>query len=273
MAQLWTATTGSPSAVAVPVAYAVAAYGFVRWRIEDRDVAQEALARARHSSPAVERLADRWLGPRIGAQVVRDLRLIRRGFSTEPYLAAALAILFPALAVWASVRFDLPPNRRVWAVEIATVLGAFSLAAITHALVRYERERVWIDLVSGVALEEFPRAKMWVARALAVPAFAVGCVAAVAVGVPLGPVQIVALGWLAWATASMTSVFCYEVKERPVAGLVLAFLAAVGLNVLVSIYDFGHILWYLALFFYFYASWFMLGRAATSVPWEGVPRS
>jgi hypothetical protein len=253
---------------AVAVGYAVAVYGFLRWRIEDRDAAREALARARRTGARFERFADRLLGPRVGAQVTRDLRLVRRGFSTVPYVAAAAALLFPALAVWAGDRFDLPPEPRAHAVECATVLAAFALAAVTHALVVYERARVWIDLTAGVARDDFPRAKLWLGRALALPAFGLGCAAAAASGVRLGPAEVVKLAWLTWSTATLASVLCYELKERPAAGVVLAFLPAVGISLLVVFYGPGDVVFYFALIGYVYAMFQLTPRAGLKVEWE-----
>ena len=68
--------------VAVVAAYVATLVAFGRWRVADRDAARYALARARRSSASLERMADRAFGPRVGAQVVRDVRLVRRGFSS-----------------------------------------------------------------------------------------------------------------------------------------------------------------------------------------------
>jgi hypothetical protein len=254
-------------AIVVAAAYAVALVGFSRWRVEDRDAAREALARARHTGPRFERFADRALGARVGAQVVRDLRLVRRGFSTAPLVAAAAAVAFPALAVWIGDRYGFDVETRARAVEAAVVLSAFALAAVTHALVAYERERIWIDLTAGVMREDFPRAKLWLGRMLALPAFGLGCVAAAAAGVPLDAGEVVKLALVAWMTATMTAVLCYELKERPAAGLVLAFLPAAGLSLLVVIYPPFDLLWYLALFGYLYAMFQLLERAKDKVEW------
>lgn len=258
----------SLAVLAVAAAYGVAAFGFVRWRVADRDTAREALARARRTGVAVERFADRTLGARVGAQVVRDLRLVRRGFSTAPMLAAAVTIVLFALAIWASKRFELDDEQRFQLVEGAVVLSAFALAAITHSLVTYERTRIWLDMTSGVTGEDFPRAKLWLGRTLAAPVFVLGCASAAAAGVAIGPLDLVKLGWLTWATATLTAVLCYEIKERPVAGLVLAFLPAVGLSALLIFYPFGHFMWYLTLFGYVYASFNLLDRAKLKVEWE-----
>lgn len=252
-------------AVAIPAAYALTIVGFSLWRIEDRDRAAEALARARKSSVAFERFADRWLGPRIGAQFVRDLRLVRRGFSSSPYLTAGLAILFPALAVWANRRFDLPIERRVQIVESAAVLSAFAMATVTHALVAYERPRIWIDLVSGVEKEAFPKAKLWLARALALPSFVLACVAAPVAGVPLDPISIFKLAWLVWTSASLTAVMCYELKERPATGIILAFIIAAGDALLLVFTPSDSIMRAFSVFLYFYASWNLLQRAKDKV--------
>jgi hypothetical protein len=252
---------------AVAIAYAIAAVGFARWRVEDRDAAREALARARRTGSGVERLADRVLGARVGAQVVRDLRLVRRGFSTAPFVAAGAALAVHAIAVWAGDRFGLGAEARAQTVEAAVVLSAFMLASVTHALVTYERERIWIDLTSGVPAEDFPRAKLWLGRLLAIPAFGLGCVSAAAAGVTLSPGELLELAVLAWMTATMTAVLCYELKERPAVGLVLAFLPAAGLALLVVLYPPFHILWYMAFFGYFYALFQLMERAKTKVEW------
>jgi hypothetical protein len=249
---------GRAAAGLAVVAYPIAAFGFARWRIEDRERAREALARARRTGPRFERLADRLFGPQTGAQIMRDLRLVRRGFSTIVYLAVGAALLFPGLAAWAAGRYALEPAERSLAIESATVLSAFALASVTHALVSYERPRLWIDLTSGVEPSQFPRAKRWVGRLLGTPAMVLGCVAALAAGVPIGPLEVGKLAWLAWATSTLTAVLCYEVAERPAAGVVFAFIAAAGIALLFVFFAPFWPLWFVG---YYYLSTNLFERA------------
>jgi hypothetical protein len=157
---------------------------------------------------------------------------------------------------------------RTRAVDGATVLSAFSLAAVTHALVAYERVRVWVDLTSGVPPDDFPRAKVWLGRALALPAFVLGLAATATAGVPIGPGRVLQLAWLTWSTATLAALLCYELKERPVAGVVLAFLPACGIPLLTVFYGPGDVMWVFALFGYVYATSHLGPRAATKVEWE-----
>lgn len=249
------------SAVTAVVSYAFGAIAYRRWRMDDRERAREALARARRSHAGLERLADRLLGPRIGAQLARDVRLVRRGFSSSPYLAFGSAAVFPLAAVWLCNRYTLGPVAAAHAIETATVLSAFALASITHALVTYERSRVWIDLAGGVEPDEFPKAKIWLGRTLALPAVVFGVVAVLAAGVALTPRECVELLWLWWSTATLTSVFCYELADRPNAGLVLAFIASAGDALLVVFYTTSDVMWYFGPFLYVYAMSNMLHRA------------
>jgi hypothetical protein len=253
---------GWPAVALAAAAYPVAAIGFSRWRMEDRERAREALARARRTGPQFERLADRFFGPQAGAQVMRDLRLVRRGFSTVVYTAAAAALLFPAAAVWAAHRYALAVED-LWAIiESATVLSAFALAAVTHALVHYERPRLWIDLTSGAQPTEFPRAKRLVGRLLGTPAAALGCVAAVGAGLPLDALEVVKLVWLAWATSTLTSVLCYEVAERPAVGVVFASVVAGAIAFLFVFFGPFWLLWFAG---YYYLSTTLFGRAVQKV--------
>jgi hypothetical protein len=243
------------------VSYGVARHGFRRWRTEHRDRAREALARARRSRAGFEQLVDRLLGSRTGAQVVRDLRLVRRGFSTAPYIAAGVSAVIPALAVWICRRYELGDVASARAIETATVLSTFALAGVTHAIVNYERPRIWIDLTGGVEPDEFPKAKIWLGRVLAMPALLFGAAAARAAGVPLSPGEFVELAWLVWATSSLTAVFCYEMPDHGAAGLVLAFIAAVGDALLVVFYTTADIMWYFGPFLYVYVMSNILPRA------------
>jgi hypothetical protein len=243
-------------------AYPIAAFGYVRWRTEDRERAREALARARRTPVRFERIADRMLGPCAGAQLLRDLRLVRRGFSTTAYIAAAAAILIPGLAVWAANQYGFTTEWLARVVESATILSSFALATITHALVHYERPRVWIDLTSGAEPSELPRAKRWTGRILAVPAAGLGWAAALAAGLPLDPMEIFKLAFLVWATATLTSVLCYEVAERPAAGLVLSFLPAVGISLMFVFYPSFSGIWFAM---YYYVSTNLFERARHKV--------
>ncbi len=265
------ATAGSRAPVALAVvigAYVLALHGFRRWRVEDRDAARETLARAHRTGVRVERLADRLLGPRVGAQVVRDLRLVRRGFSTTPYISFALAFVFPGLAVAAAQRLGLSVASGLRAVECATVLASFALSAITHAIVVYERPRVWMDLTAGVPPSDFPRAKLWLGRILAAPALVLGLLATASLGEPVAAREVLQLAWLTWSTATLASVLCYEIKERPLAGIVLAFLPAAGIPLLTVFYGAGQPMWYFAIFGYVYATSNLAPRAATKVEWD-----
>lgn len=253
--------------VVVVLGYAATIVAFRRWRVADRDAARHALAKARRSSARTERLADRFFGPRIGAQVIRDLRLARRGFSSAVYASIGLAVVVPGAAAWLADRFDLSAVSRFRAAGAATAASAFALAALTHALVAYERPRVWIDLVSGVSKEEFPRARLWTARLLAAPAFAVGLIAAIASDVPLGFLSIATLAWATWATASLTGVLCYELKERPAAGLVLAAVLAGGVSLLIVVNEPFELMWYFGIFAYVYAMFHLEARAGDKVAW------
>ena len=253
---------GWAAAAVVALAYPIAAFAFARWRIEDRERAREALARARRTGARFERLADRIFGPQTGAQILRDLRLVRRGFSTTAYLAASVALLLPAVTIWVAARYPLDPEGLTRLVESATVLSAFALASITHALVHYERPRLWIDVTAGVAPAEFPRAKRWLGRILGAPAILLGCAAAAGVGLPLGVEGAGKLAWLAWATSTIASVLCYEVAERPAAGVVLAFIAAVAIALLFVFYPSVWPFWFAG---YYYASTNLFERAQEKV--------
>lgn len=252
-------------ALAVP-AYFVAAFGFRAWRVEDRERAREALARARRTGAGYERIADRLFGPRTGAQVLRDLRLVRRGFSTSVYAAAGAAMLLPAAAAWLVARDDVGVEAGFQIVEAATILAAFSLAAITHALAEYERSRVWIDVTSGVAASEFPRAKRWTGRLLAAPAAVVGSLAAASAGLPVDVWEVGKLFWLAWATGTITGVMCYEAEGRAALGVFFAFIAAVGFAILFAVYPSLWPFWFVG---YYYASWNIFERATTLAPGPG----
>lgn len=252
---------------AVVTAYGATLVAFSRWRVADRDAARYALVRARRSSASLERIADRAFGPRVGAQVVRDVRLVVRGFSSAVYASVGLAVVVPGVSAWLAERFALGAPGRFRAAGAATVVAAFALAAITHALVAYERPRIWIDLVSGVSRQEFPRARTWTARLLAAPAFAVGLLAAIASGVPVGFTTVATLAWVTWTTASLTGVLCYELKERPAAGLVLAAVLAGGVSLLIVVNEPFELMWYFGLFAYVYAMFHLEARAGDKVVW------
>lgn len=253
--------------IVVAAMYGATLLAFSRWRVADRDAARYALARARRSNTTMERLADRSFGPRIGAQVVRDLRLVRRGFSSAVYASVGLAAVVPGATAWLVERFALSPSGRYRAAGAATVGAAFALAALTHALVAYERPRVWIDLVSGVSRQEFPRARTWTARLLAAPAFLAGLLVAIASGVPVGFSTVATLAWVTWATASLTGVLCYELKERPAAGLVLSAVLAGGVSLLFVVNEPFELMWYFGLFAYVYAMFHLEARAGDKVVW------
>lgn len=253
--------------VLVVGAYVTTLVAFRRWRMADRDVARSALAKARRSSVTVERLADRVFGPRIGAQVIRDMRLVRRGFSSAVYASIGFAVVLPGAVAWTVDRFELSVLGRSRAAGAATAGAAFALAALTHALVAYERPRIWIDLVSGVSRQEIPRARLWTARLLAAPAFLAGLLVTITSGLRLSVMTVLTLAWVTWATASLTGVLCYELKERPAAGLVLSAVLAGGVTLLIVVNEPFDLMWYFGLFAYVYAMFHLESRAADKVVW------
>jgi hypothetical protein len=182
------------------------------------------------------------------------------------YVAAGAAVVLPALAAWYVARNALGDVEGFMWVEAATVLAAFALASITHALAQYERPRVWLDVTSGVEASEFPRAKRWTARILAAPAAASGALAAAWAGLPVDVWEVGKMLWLAWVVGSLAGAMCYEAEGRAAVGVVFAFVAAVGVAIVFVVYP---VYWPIYFIIYYYLSFNIFGRAASLAPGPG----
>ena len=172
----------------------------------------------------------------------RDLRLTLRAFSSAVYAAFALAVLWvaalaAALTTGLVPAGDAPPGvfdmtwlPRVVAVKVACVLAAVALASLVPVLVAHQAPHLWLERAVGAKGADVWRAKLWYARAVALPA----PIAAWAVGVLCGasPLAYVLpllaeLLWLWWMIGTIAGALAYEVPEQP--GLGVVMVACAGL--------------------------------------------
>ncbi|HZB47088.1 MAG TPA: hypothetical protein VE360_17650 [Pyrinomonadaceae bacterium] len=192
----------------------------------------------------------------------RDLRLTLRAFSSAVYAAFALAVLWvaalaAALTTGLVPAGDAPPGvfdmtwlPRVVAVKVACVLAAVALASLTPVLVAHQAPHLWLERAVGAKGADVWRAKLWYARAVALPApLAAWAVGVLGGAVPLAYVLplLAEVLWLWWLVGTIAGALAYEVPEQPGLGVVMVACAglAAGLTVAalwplgLALYGFG----------------------------------
>jgi len=238
-------------AATVALLYLLSRWLFGRWHRRDLEVAQRILRAPGRSGHAMwERLAGgRLASERAGAlsaQLVRDVRLVVRGFSPAVHLAVVLALAteFLVLLVLPAVAPDAFWLRRF--ALAGCVVAILCMVALVPLVLKHELPRFWVEKSSGVKLDEIARTKLWLARLLALPAWVAGM--AILTVLPGGSTAEVGLSILqlaasAWIVASTIGLAAFEIAARPLLGLAFSALIALALAALMIFYPQGWWLW------------------------------
>jgi hypothetical protein len=214
---------------------------FRRWRLADMEFARR-LRTVKNSRLPFSGVMSRRLSRSVAAEVMRDLKLTIRGFSSAVYVATALGLLWPLALLVALDSNLLPAQARpsswldatwlppVMAVKAACLLEACTLAALVPVIVAYELPHLWLERAIGTTGLDVSSAKLWYARLVSLPGVLVTCVAGLLsfsvppyYAVPL----IVECLFLWWFTSSMIGLFAFELPTRP--GLAIVLMATVAL--------------------------------------------
>lgn len=179
-----------------------------------------------------------WLGRPIAAQVVRDLLLVWRRFSPIVYVAAALTVLANLM-----VLFVLPTLgvNAFWHGRLAllgVVAGVLAQVALVPFVLRHELPRFGFERAAGLEAPRIWRAKLWLARFLALPPLALGVAVLGSVPQPGQAYGLAALELLlaAWVVSSLIGVATFEIADRPLLGLIFGALVALAFASLMIFY-------------------------------------
>lgn len=211
---------------------------FARWQ---RSLWQSALAQSRGGPRRGGRVLEGLLGrmpsaPR--ALLIRDLLLVLRRFSTAVDVAAIAAV--GALGVATLVpRLALSP---FWASRVPLLLAAgavLSTVAIVPFVLRHQLRGAWIERSSGAEPTAIWRAKLWLARILAIVPTTIGCVLVLVLssgGLQARLLDVLTLVVASWMVASLIGLASFEIAERPALGLVFGGLVAGAFAALLVLY-------------------------------------
>lgn len=229
---------------AVGMLYALIGAGLaLRWLRRERE---SALAQARGGPRRGGRLLDRLAARRIPALRapapralwVRDLLLVLRRFSPAVDVAAIVAAAALCLAT-VTLHLQIATFWRSRFALLTISLAVLALAALVPFVLRHQLPRAWLERTSGVEPTAIWRAKLWLARALGLPAAVVGA----GLLLTLGPGDLAARGLdaatallAAWMITTIIGLACFEIAERPVVGLVFGGLVAGALVALLILY-------------------------------------
>ncbi len=188
--------------------------------------------------------------PATAAQVARDLRLTRRGFSSAVYTCTGLAALLFILLLAALTTSWLPPDvaragfEATWfvpivAVKFAAALVVVTLAALMPVLVAHERPHLWLERATGAGGAELWRAKLWYARLVSLPAPLVAWAAAMLTGASPAFYELPLLGellWLWWMVSTVMGALAFEAPDQPGLAIVLMSCAGAAAGFVVALF-------------------------------------
>ena len=218
------------------------------WRAADLDYARRLLAsrpRTGFNSPLVLRR----LSPSAGAQLVRDLQLTMRGFSSAVYAAIGIACLlvaaeflsidshfFPAffkIEGW----LDLTWLPAAMAAKFACVPATVSLASMLPVLVGHELPHLWLERATGTTGLDMFEAKLRYTRLVSLPApIAAWLIGLVSSQVPISYVApLLAECLFLWLlVSSFMGAMAFEMPERTGLSFLLMVLTGLALGLLSS---------------------------------------
>lgn len=234
--------------VVVVVARFISVQLYLRWREEDRERAEQALAQKRRLLSGFEQR----LSPRLGlpgaALLARDLRLTLRGFVPATSVAVAMAAL--CLTAGFVGGRELQVAYRDLAAQLGVALACLSLSALAPLMLARQLPMHWIELASGAPAEALWRTKCRLALAISLPALLVGLAAGLALGLEPGDYLAFALRLvLSWVTmATIIGLLSFEIADSPALGLLLGGLFSVGVCGFYAIPNY----WPLGVFIYAY---------------------
>jgi hypothetical protein len=229
-----------------------------RWRASDIEYARRLLSSSRWDMIGA-RLFERRLGRVVAAELVRDLQLTLRAFSSAVYVVAGLASLWPVGLIAVLTTDLLPPpfESRGWfdatwlpavfAVKGASILITSTLASLLAVLIAYELPHMWLERAVGTTGLDIWQAKLWYARLVSVPApliswlvgFALGAVPAY-YAVPL----LAECLFIWWLVSSLIGSLSFEMPNRPGLSIIVMVTIGGGAGALVAmLWPFGFMLY------------------------------
>jgi hypothetical protein len=232
-----------------------------RWRSPDIEYAKRLHASGRWNLFKLSAFKRRF-GPSVAAQLLRDLQLTLRVFSSAVYVVLAIALLLHA-ALFAILRTELlPPPYEIrgwfdqtwqpWAMatKLACVVVVAALGALVPVLLAYELPHFWMERAMGVKGLDIWEAKLWYARLVSLPAPATVWLVALSTGEAAPDYALPLLAecaWLWWLSSSVIGALSFEMPERPALAILIMTMMSLAAGA------FGALLWPFGIIIYFQA--------------------
>lgn len=231
--------TPPPARIALSLAVtflsmAVSFLGYSKWAITDRDAVERHLSQTA-TIPLVEKVAtwiERGWGAQVACQLVRDLLLTFRFFSSSVYLSVASAALFEVAVVVFATRYGNVGVEFEIAVQAACALATFALSALAVAMVRYQMRFFALERPLPLRAADLYQAKLLYARLVSLPVPICTAILSLIVGdLSLADVGMLALKLLlVWLlVASIVGGLVFEMASRP--ALAIPFIAIASLSI------------------------------------------
>ena len=232
-----------------------------RWRSSDIEYAKRLQSTGRWNLfrlPAFKRR----FGPSVAAQLLRDLQLTLRAFSSAVYVVLIIALLLHAALFAILSTASLPPPYEIigwldqtwqpWAMatKLVCVAVVAALGALVPVLLAYELPLFWMERALGVRGLDVWEAKLWYARLVSFPAPVTVWLAALATGevtpdyaLPLFAECV----WLWWLSSSIIGALSFEMPDRPALAILIMTMMALAAGA------FGALFWPFGIIIYFQA--------------------
>ncbi|MEW6730168.1 MAG: hypothetical protein AB1489_02405 [Acidobacteriota bacterium] len=228
-------TSSSLIALALSVIGLIGAFfAYQRWSIQDREAVESMLGmrRTRGWLLGLVESFERLMGVSAMAQLLRDLLLTFRFFSSAVYLGFAVAILCQFGFILFSLRYGQTGLSFELAAQTACALASFALAALASALVKYQLAFLWLERSTPVKGIEMYHDKLWYARLLSLPALIISAVLMFLLSSAdiSSRIFLLAKMLLVWLmVSSFVGALSFEIITRPT--LAIPFVAIASLSI------------------------------------------
>lgn len=230
-----------------------------RWRPSDMEYAKRLQSSGRWNLFRLSAFKRRF-GPSVAAQLLRDLQLTLRAFSSAVYVVLVIALVLHAGLFMLLTANTLPPPYEIrgwfdqtwqpWAMtaKLACVCVVATLGALVPVLLAYELPHFWMERALGVKGLDLWEAKLWYARLVSLPAPVSVWLVALSTG-EVAPNYALALlaecAWLWWMSSSIIGALSFEMPDRPALAIMIMTLMSLAAGA------FGALLWPFGFIIYF----------------------
>lgn len=204
-----------------------------RWAVADRGAVERYLSLARITPiEGVVVQIERMWGVQVAYQLVRDLLLTLRFFSSSIYVSVVSAVLFEVVLIVYAFRYTRTGVEFEIVVQVAAALTTFALSALAVAMVRYQMGLFELERPLPLHAADLYQGKLLYARLISLPAPI--CTAMITLSIGnlslVDAVMLVLKLLMVWLlVASIVGGLVFEMASKPL--LAIPFVAIASLSI------------------------------------------